>query len=824
MFSDNNYALFVQHGVFVQGPANGTTYDSDGIALNVTSDEPADFYMLSKSGRRHYIAFNTTNYLSNLYHKAGDYQFTIYANSSGESNATVDYSSNVTNPIEINACGFIGSSHTKYELVNNITGPYCMFIEEVENISFDLMGFEINAEDEALFIGLTEQVTIKNGTVSSETLPIYMEFVNNMIFKDLEIVSGFYGYVGEGYVDVLFENDEFKRLSPESYGPIYTLTSEGGYVHVKNSIMTIYEMIRESYIEYYPPVFYDVFENVTLQLPAGEEEFIISCHGAVLCNIDFIDTNYSSSYIEADGEEVRIVITEHSRLSINSVDQEGQGIPAALEIESLSPFEHNPTQRVLSSTESNGKGDVYLSNKLKVYEFGENNLDYEQSFPSYNITARSGTEISNQNITFTSPVVVNFTFTFPTAAAYTLVDSCMELESDTDYKLEQDIVADQDPCITAESISAVTLDIDGYNIDGNGGNPIFINGSSDIEILTGDLTNSSNGIYAINSSDVTFRDLHITESSTGILMEQSSESLISDNIIEENGIGINMISCQDITLMENNFINNTENVIVDPSEGIIFIKNVLQAANIGLKLIEIINSVFIGDIFLGNTESIIVNQSSNIDFIRTNISSNLTDLKTIDANVSLSNVLFDENKIYEVGDSAIFGFFPPACIFGEDISTGTICNGTVGLNLDIDLKVVNNTFCIIKSGAVINGDILVEGGNLQIQDGIINGDILNGTGASVSIKGKNTLIDGAVTLQDGNEIIIKDANVTGSISTENTDIVIIKDVYVGVNVASTNDGTVVIKNNIIQGNLEITNSTSCDEKSNTVQGTNSGCP
>ena len=812
----------------IHSPTNGTSYYTPGIPLNVTSDEVSDFYTLSNSGRRHYLAYNTTSYEAMLYQKAGDYAFTIYANSSsGEGIDTVYYSSTVHNPIEIGECGFIQSGDTKYVLVNNISAPYCLVIEEVSNISIDLNGFTLNGEGEALIAGLVEQAIIENGTISSDSSTIYMEYVNGIILRDLYVMTGYMGFHIEGYADALFDNDVFGLSGTEETGIALVQICDSCSIHMRDTVLEdIEEMFHLPYSEYGAAAFYEIYENVTFLLPDGAEEFNFLCLESSQCNLAFVDSDYSSALFVSDGYGGNIIVTEHSRLDVLTTDQEEQGVPAALEINTLSPFEYNPTKRVLSSTEYDGFGSIYLSNRLSVYKEGENNLVMDEEFPSYSVTARFGTTEQNSNVTFTSPAQINFTFTVTTPAAYILVDSCDTLDGGYEYRLDQNITADQDPCITVNGESDVIFNLDGYSIDGYGGNAVLINNSQTVDITNGFIKNCSDGISSKDSSDLTIQDMEITQSIRGVQLEQVNDSIIQDNTIGYNGIGINMASSHDVTLISNTFNSNTENVVIDPSQDIIFIRNLIQAAEIGLRLIDIINSAFVGDIFTGNNDSIILNNSANIDFVRTNISSISSDLRTFDSSVSFSGVSFNENKVEELGDSALYGFFPPACIYGVAYTEGeSICNGTIILDMELetDLKVLSGDTCYIKDGVTVTGDINVQGGTLDITESTIIGDIKNGTSSLISLKGPGTEINGNIIIEGSSELLIKEINVTGNISSSGSDTVILKDNFIGGSILSTDDETVVIKGNSVYGDISIINPVSCDEKQNTVGGTNSGC-
>jgi parallel beta-helix repeat protein len=812
----------------IHSPINGTTYDTDGVILNVTSDELADFYILSKSGRRYYVAYNATTYQSKLYQKAGNYSFTIHANSSsGEGSSTVHYSSSVTNPIEIDDCGYFESDSTKYALVNDISGYNCILMEDAFNISIDLNGFNVNAQSSGAALGNTEQIIIKNGTLTGDYRAIYLSAAKDVIFRNIDARSANYGYYGDIYVDVQFEDSSFSMSGEESEGLMLKVESDSANIRMKDTaINNISDIFRVPGSSSDAPIFYDTFENVTLSPAEGLESLYFRCQGDSQCYIDFIDSDYDDFFFNAYGENSNVIITEHSRLDVSSTDQEGQGVPAALEIDSLSPFEYNPTRRVLSATESDGTGKVYLSNKLSVYESGTNNLAHEESFPSYNVTARSGYVTESQDITFTSPLLVNFTFTFPAAADYILIDSCTELGSGNNYRLDQNISADSDPCMSADGVSGITLDLDGFSINGNGGSSISINDSAGVEVLNGYVVNSSSGISSGNSSGLTLRDLEITGGSTGILLELVSDSVIRDNSIGENEIGINMISSQDITLIGNNLYNNTENVVVDPSEGIIFVNNILQAAKIGLRLIEIMNSVFIGDTITGNNESVILEDSSNVDFIRTNISSTAFDFVSNGSTSSVSNVNFDITKTQHYGESFLYGYFPPYCMLVGEGPGGEAneCNGTIMTDVNTSLKVSGGSSCTIKNYATVDGDITVEGGSLDIKEfSVVTGDIINGSGAFISVK-EDSIINGDILLENSGEVIVKDSNITGSIETQGTDVLVVKDNEIQGNVLSINDTNTVIKANTIGGNIQITGTGQCDEKNNDVSGSNSGCP
>jgi len=132
-----------------------TSYDSTKIILNISSNEPADFFFKNlRTGERRYILQNATNLESFIYVNQGVHEFKIWANNSnGESNASVVFSTSQHNPIDITDCGFLSSSDTRYVLNNDIkTSPgngVCIYASSIRNSTIDLNGHTISAGTDA---------------------------------------------------------------------------------------------------------------------------------------------------------------------------------------------------------------------------------------------------------------------------------------------------------------------------------------------------------------------------------------------------------------------------------------------------------------------------------------------------------------------------------------------------------------------------------------------------------------------------------------------------------------------------------------------------
>lgn len=645
----------------ITSPANGSSHSTQGISFSVTSDETADFFIERANGRRVYLDSGVTSYATTLWQKAGDFSFTIHANSSsGTASKTVWYSSTVSNPISITSCGATLSSNTAYVVANNISGTSCLTIEDLVNVTVDLQGYTVSGLN-ALTITNTEQVFLHNGHVSSGGIPMRLTQVSDMILEDLLVTSSSIAWNVEESISGTVRNTVFETDDGMSGMSFSVLSSGGSSVVFDGVTMRLEEIRYEPFNGDEQPLLLDEFRNVTFFLADGETEFPFVCAGYSLCEFVFTDTNTSDVVFEVEEGDHQMTVINKDRLEVHVKDQEGDGVPATVELDTLSPFIHNDDANVLFATDEDGNRTHYVTSSIVIYESGQDQILQQHLNPQYNITCRSGDVVETGNITFASPAEISFTLVFPTATTDVELTSCGALASNTDYFLDGNITADQSPCIDIDGVENVTLDGNGFYFVGNNGTFVAVADAFDIEVFNAKIVSSAEGVVASGSDDVTLRAMEIDSATTGIVYNNTNNSVIQENTVTGSTTGILIASSEGVTLLENVFSGNGENVFIDPSEDIILVKNVMQAADVGLRLLDIINSVFIGDVIVDNNESIVMENANNVDFIRTQLNSTSLDILSTDSNSTFSSVVFDEGKTQQEGTSTIFGFFPPAC-------------------------------------------------------------------------------------------------------------------------------------------------------------------
>jgi len=133
---------------------------------------------------------------------------------------------------------------------------------------------------------------------------------------------------------------------------------------------------------------------------------------------------------------------------------------------------------------------------------------------------------------------------------------------------------------------------------------------------------------------------------------------------------------------------------------------------------------------------------------------------------------------------------------------------------------------VITSGATVDGNISMDGGELIVEDGgIINGNI-SGVDSIIKINGGSTIDGNIQILVSGAEAVleINNAIIDGNISSNGINILTMTNTYLTGNISSTGDNTVTITDNDVVKNITITSPNSCTEYGNTVGKNNSGCP
>jgi hypothetical protein len=196
--------------ITINSPEN-ISYDSQKVSINITSNEIVDFFFKNlRTGKDILLAENVTELNDYLYVKNGAHKFIIWANNSnGVVNNTVEFSSTVSNPINISSGGYLFSSDTSYILSGDIL-PAGLMIFNLRNISFNLNGYTMGE----LQIIYDSDIKVYNGTLNSSdvtmghgTRPWMLELEGSkMIFSNMNI-TGHFGIVAYPLIkDIRFEN------------------------------------------------------------------------------------------------------------------------------------------------------------------------------------------------------------------------------------------------------------------------------------------------------------------------------------------------------------------------------------------------------------------------------------------------------------------------------------------------------------------------------------------------------------------------------------------------------------------------------------------
>ena len=389
----------------IHSPQN-ITYNATKVSINVTSNEPVDFY--TKSPRTNILLkSNSTFYESVLYGKTGNFRRTIYANNSnGETNATAYFSINASNPINITECGALVSPNAQYRVINNLSGACLNWNEDANNISLDLNGFTIKGSFSPISAACFFS-EVFNGTLNKTTElglgALDLQGGNSCSFKDIKMESISYGitaYIANemffervnitapvgllidnsGSVGMNFKNVNFVGSRNglgesvfwhfDSTSDVITLenvtfTNYTKHVDVENNFQMEY-IVRNSPLNY---------SNVIP--PYGFSRFIIQ-HLALITLTDILG-NPISGAIE--------VVDENFNVS---------SPPPIKKINS------NPTEHVFAGTNASGVAEVFLTGKIDVKRTFSPTEEDTVTFNSYNLTARSKGLAEQVSINFNS--------------------------------------------------------------------------------------------------------------------------------------------------------------------------------------------------------------------------------------------------------------------------------------------------------------------------------------------------------------------------------------------------------------------------------------
>lgn len=391
--------------ITIHSPQN-ITYDSTKILVNVTSDEPVDFFIRNeRTGRKIILAENTTSLEDYLYVKEGNYEFTTWANNSnGESNDSVVFSDSVHNPIYITSCGTLYSPDAEYAVINDLiptpTTRTCLSIWNLRNVSINLNNHIIHrGTHQAVILSYSSDINLFNGTINGS--PTRTSFTSGLIdaegtklrFSDL-FMNGNIAFSIFNLDNSIFEN--------------IRINSSVGFWHyaVTNTyfIDSSFNWNGFSGVNELETAFYDQSDHSTIFLEnttiEGFPEYDFYSRGTYT---DYFlrNSNLNISRIKFPDSIADIRVFTQHLITINVTDQfnkTGSGVIEILDdgtferkigLDALTDTLANPTSQLLVATNKDGTAEIWVTEKLTYAKSSSPPVITEYDFSLYNITAKT---------------------------------------------------------------------------------------------------------------------------------------------------------------------------------------------------------------------------------------------------------------------------------------------------------------------------------------------------------------------------------------------------------------------------------------------------
>ena len=424
------------------------SYATTKILVNVTSDEPTDFFYVTgvRDRKIQVLSSNSTSFITYLYAKNGNYSYTIYAgNSTSNISRSVAFRIvNVSNPINLTECGYIYSSDTHYFVGKNIGlgSNSCLVLLSTRNVSLDLNHYstgQISVFDSSEF-------KLFNGSIYGDD---YVNDVQAALYlngpgvtahlKDLFIFGGI-GMFMQMQGGLLVENVTINATIGMQIGDLH-------HAEFRNVTMIFHDNPRfgGGYGIYDVSTYTEIiFNNLTL-----DDDF------PVLLYFENFKGNYylRNSPINFD----KVIISDSSttpydnrifiqhRVLLNVTDSEGNPLSSSIEVKDNSTFFTysdddikykyllNPLLPRFIGTDMHGLAEIWLNEKLKYYQSGSPITLVDYGFYPYNLTARTGSLISSEIVNLTgrnSTFTANFTLNAPAALPICTVEEMFDLNGD----------------------------------------------------------------------------------------------------------------------------------------------------------------------------------------------------------------------------------------------------------------------------------------------------------------------------------------------------------------------------------------------------------
>ena len=424
--------------LIINSPEN-ITYDTTKVFINVTSNEPVDFYTKSPMTNT-LVKINSTFYESALYGKTGNFNFTIYANNSnGMTSKSIFFSINASNPINITSCGQLISPNAYYQVMNNLFGSEgCLdWTEATNNISLNLNGFTVEASGYSPIISVCFFSEIFNGTINytgSSLYEVLDVWGDSCLFKNLIIEGPAKGIrVQAGFKKGVFENVSITApiglhidtgsvdISFKKVNFLGSRTGIGDTVFYHDGSQFDYIVLEEvNFINYTR----HIEINANFQM-----EYIMR------------NSNLNFSNIELAYGIARF-LTQHL-IRINITNETGNPISGAIEIvqsgfnitnpPTIEKIDSNPTAHIFTATNELGIAEVFLTEEASIKRAFSPSEIIVTRFNSYILTARSAGVSNNTLLDFgeiNSTIEVNIPLAIRGALPECTLQQMLDLNSD----------------------------------------------------------------------------------------------------------------------------------------------------------------------------------------------------------------------------------------------------------------------------------------------------------------------------------------------------------------------------------------------------------
>ncbi|HIJ98031.1 TPA: right-handed parallel beta-helix repeat-containing protein [archaeon] len=301
----------------------------------------------------------------------------------------------------------------------------------------------------------------------------------------------------------------------------------------------------------------------------------------------------------------------------------------------------------------------------------------------------------------------------PTGFAITNVTACVNITSAGDYNLNTSISNSANTTCMIVGVSSVTLDCQGFTIDGAD-------------------NDGSTGISSTSKTNVTIKNCIVTDWATGISLSSSSNNTFLNNSVSSNtGSGISISGGANNTAENNTIFSNVANgVVVGSSSNYNLLKNnTIYSNDIGLELSSGINTTAINNIIYSNT-------NHGIDITDTNTTASSNYIHTNTNGIRIAGANNHTISLNNITNSSTDGITFSAASESNRIFNNTVNNATSsGIHI-----LAASLYNIIESNNVItqsNYGIYIQGASDETNSNTISFNFVGNSSFAIRSESNN---------------------------------------------------------------------------------------